>query len=238
MAKPVRRDSAHLVRSLSASLFVLSLLSFPQLAHASPLVEANMPDYLHGENVVVPSDAKFCGPYAVWHALNLRGIHVPIAQLVRETGCDDKGSTISGLVSALQRHGVPARAVRLDSQAVAGISDPFIVFLSDSREEVGHFALVVPSKARGDAVVLDGARKPSTIPLSWIKESRFRQFWNGEAVLVASSSGLAVPRWVRDSLLYLLAGGVVTISALYFLPGFLKGGARQRLIEFQGVSKP
>lgn len=87
-----------------------------------------------------------CGPRSLQIVLEHFGRHIPLEQLMTDSGTTAKGTTMLGLKRCAQKHGLHAEGFLFQSVQLAQIPVPAIVFLDGQ-----HFAVLVEA---GPAQVL------------------------------------------------------------------------------------
>ncbi|RPI46458.1 MAG: peptidase C39, partial [Bacteroidetes bacterium] len=130
-------------------------------------------------------DASDCGPACIVSVLSSHGIRVPVARIRQYAGTDSKGTSMWGLVTALEKMGFEARGVRGSGECLDKLPLPFIAHLQNGNG-FQHYVCVYRVKTRRIKVMDPGGGKLA----SW-ERSDFIAQWSGAAVLmVPRSSGM------------------------------------------------
>ncbi|MCD6296565.1 MAG: tetratricopeptide repeat protein, partial [Deltaproteobacteria bacterium] len=132
---------------------------------------------------------KHCGAYAVWHTLTHYKLDVPINTVVTEMEIQNKGFTsLYDIVQTLKSNGISAHAVQLPFNKIGAIDRPFIQYLAPMvNGSLGHFVLCIPTGS-DKAVVLDGAKDPKVVDLSFYKCDNYDETrWDGTSILIEKS---------------------------------------------------
>lgn len=133
-------------------------------------------------NVISVHRDLLCGPKCLWHIANACGIRFSLSEIEYVANTDrEKGTTVKGMINALQEMGLTGIPVKIDISALEKESRVAIMLLRQE-ESSGHY--VIYDKIENDRIRFfdDGTFKELSI-------DRLKQIWGGHTILVDTENG-------------------------------------------------
>lgn len=126
-------------------------------------------------------DATDCGAACLASVAAHFGLLVPVARIRQFANTDQRGTTVLGLVSAAQRLGLHAKAVKGTEESLRSIALPAIAHIVV--REVLHHYIVIYKVTEEMMSVMD----PATGNVSQMRKKEFLSTWTGALVLLTPS---------------------------------------------------
>jgi len=132
-------------------------------------------------------DMADCGPACISSVMAYHGIRVPVARIRQLAGTDRKGTSMWGMVTALQKLGFEARGMRGTAEHLDRLPLPFIAHLENG-DGFQHYVCVY--RVKKDRIrVMD----PGSGTLSRCERKDFREKWSGAVIVMVRRAGKIEP---------------------------------------------